>query len=78
MSNGQSQWRTITGAGSYLSHSDMRAHFGLATAQKVDQIDIVWPNGTMTTLRDLPANRHIEIDQSGDYNILPSPSALNQ
>lgn len=68
--DGRSQWRDINGAGSYLSHSDLRAHFGLATASRVEQIDIAWPNGSTTTLRDLPVNKLLVIDQGGQYATL--------
>ena len=39
--------------GSYLSQSDMRIHFGLGAAQKVDRIEIRWPSGATETLRDV-------------------------
>ena len=41
---------------SYYSQSDVRLHFGLGRAERVDQIDISWPSGVKETVRDLPAN----------------------
>ncbi len=64
---GRSQWRDINGAGSYLSHSDLRAHFGLGPAKRVEQIDISWPNGSTTTLRDLPVNKRLVVRQGGGH-----------
>ena len=37
----------------YLSQSDPRPHFGLAKATKADVVEIRWPNGQVTTLKDV-------------------------
>jgi hypothetical protein len=43
---GARRWqRTINPGGSYLSHSDVRAHFGLGQAERVDSISVRWPDG---------------------------------
>jgi hypothetical protein len=36
----------IFSGGSYGSSSDMRAHFGLGSASKIDKLEIQWPSGT--------------------------------
>ena len=36
---------TVRGDGSYMSHSDTRAHFGLGEATRVDRLEIRWPSG---------------------------------
>jgi hypothetical protein len=36
----------IVSSGSYGSSSDLRAHFGLGTATKIEKIEIHWPSGT--------------------------------
>jgi len=38
--------RWINPGYSYLCSNDPRAHFGLGTAQRVDAIDVLWPDGT--------------------------------
>jgi hypothetical protein len=43
---GARRWlRLINPAGSYLCSSDARAHFGLGSADRVDEIEIAWPDG---------------------------------
>ncbi len=41
--------RTINPGGSYLSHNDVRAHFGLGSAQRVESIEVRWPDGSCET-----------------------------
>ncbi|MNC93614.1 ASPIC and UnbV [compost metagenome] len=43
--------------GSYLSHNDMRVHFGLADATIVDRLEIRWPLGLIESVEALGANR---------------------
>src|SRR5262249_38308726 len=42
------QWRRIHTDSSYLSSSDPRAHFGLASAARVESITVHWPDGSET------------------------------
>jgi enediyne biosynthesis protein E4 len=44
----------VLSGGSYLSSNDMRIHFGLGKATKVDSVEIHWPSGTVEKL-SLPA-----------------------
>ncbi|MCR4414286.1 MAG: CRTAC1 family protein, partial [Thermoguttaceae bacterium] len=48
---------------SYLSQGDPRLHFGLGTATKVDRVEVRWPDGTKTELKDVPANKVLTIVQ---------------
>jgi hypothetical protein len=43
---GVRQRADIVSGGSYGSSSDMRAHFGLGSATKIDKVEIRWPSGT--------------------------------
>ncbi len=51
----RTQMDEVRSGGSYLSQSDLRLHFGLGTADKVDQILIDWPSGARQTLSNLRA-----------------------
>jgi enediyne biosynthesis protein E4 len=51
------QTSIVRGDGSYLSHSDVRAHFGLAEATRIDRIEIRWPSGLVETATGLAANQ---------------------
>jgi enediyne biosynthesis protein E4 len=56
--NGQT--RVATTAGSYLSASDKRLHFGLGPAGTA-KVEIVWPSGIRQTLNDVHADQILEI-----------------
>src|SRR6202040_2080549 len=56
--NGQT--RFATAAGSYLSSSDKRLHFGLGTAETA-KVEITWPSGTRQILTDVRADQFLEV-----------------
>ncbi len=55
----------VRSGGSYLSQSDLRLHFGLGAARRIDRIDVDWPGGGHETWRDLAADRVIAIREGG-------------
>jgi hypothetical protein len=54
---GRSQVVEVRSGGSYLSHSDTRAHAGLGSATTVDTVEIRWPSGLVETAKSLAADR---------------------
>jgi hypothetical protein len=56
--NGQT--RFATSAGSYLSSSDKRVHFGLGSTETA-KVEIAWPSGTLQTLNDVHADQFLEV-----------------
>lgn len=61
-----SQWATVTTASSYLSASDVRAHFGLGPASIVKIVEIRWPSGIVQKLTNIQADRYLTVDESAD------------
>ena len=57
------QIRDIKAGSSYLSQSDLRAHFGLGTATRADRIDVVWPSGRTESVDNVAANQIVTIEQ---------------
>ncbi len=53
----------IAAGGSYLSHSDTRAHFGLGSRSAVDAVEVRWPGGGLQALGPMPADRLVRIRQ---------------
>ncbi|MDW8353974.1 MAG: CRTAC1 family protein [Bryobacterales bacterium] len=54
------QWAEATTAGSYLSASDARVHFGLGERARVD-VEIEWPSGRRQLLAGVAANQILEV-----------------
>ncbi|MCL6463032.1 MAG: ASPIC/UnbV domain-containing protein, partial [Acidobacterium ailaaui] len=69
----------VRSGGSYLSQNDLRVHFGLGTATKVDQVEIRWPSGAQDKLSNLVADRLYSILE-GKGEVTPkeiAPSAAH-
>jgi hypothetical protein len=66
------QYVTVTTAGSYLSSSDKRAHFGLGTDTVVKSIEIHWPSGIVQKLNDVRADQILKVDEPAATSVKPS------
>lgn len=51
------QTEEIRSGGSYLSQSDLRVHFGLGKATKIDSIEIRWNSGKIETIKDVEVDK---------------------
>jgi len=63
LAGGLSQIREVTGGGSYLSQSDLRAHFGLGKATKAETVEVKWPSGVRQVFHDVDANKFYQIQE---------------
>ena len=75
---GVKQLNEVHGGGSYLSQNDLRLHFGLGTAKKMESVEIRWPNGAVETLQNLAADCiYTIVEGSGirDTKALPPPAS---
>lgn len=53
----------IRSGGSYYSQNQLRAHFGLGSAQKVDWIEILWPSGRMDRFENVAPNQILYVKE---------------
>jgi enediyne biosynthesis protein E4 len=60
---GHTQIGEVRSGGSYLSQNDLRVHFGLAAAAKVERIEIVWPSGLRQIVDDPQVDRVLTITE---------------
>jgi len=58
------QFATVSTAGSYLSSSDKRVHFGLGSESVAQTIEIRWPSGILETLKDIRSDQILEVDEA--------------
>jgi len=67
------QYATVSTASSYLSASDKRVHFGLGQESTAQRIEIRWPGGIRQTLKDIPADQILQIDEPATSSTSPKP-----
>jgi hypothetical protein len=57
------QYVTVSTAGSYLSSSDKRAHFGLGSDTTASLIEIHWPSGIVQKLENVHADQILTVNE---------------
>jgi enediyne biosynthesis protein E4 len=67
------QMGEIRSGGSYLSQNDLRLHFGLGDAARIDQVEVLWPNGKSQVLRDVAADCFYHLKQDGVLTVTHVP-----
>jgi hypothetical protein len=73
---GVQQIGEVRGGGSYLSQNDLRLHFGLGGAAKIESVEVRWPSGKVETLANVAADsiyRIVEGEGIRDSQPLPPP-----
>jgi hypothetical protein len=67
------QYATVSTTGSYLSASDKRVHFGMGQERVAQKIEILWPSGIKQTLKDIPGDQILQIDEPDTPSTPPKP-----
>jgi hypothetical protein len=79
IAGGMTQTDEIHSGGSYLSQNDLRLHFGLGAATKIDRVEIHWPSGKTDTLTDLAPDQFYSVLEGAGVvpaeRIRPTPTA---
>jgi len=63
MTDQGAQFATVTTAGSYLSSSDKRLHFGLGRDTTAKSIEIQWPSGIRQTIQKVRGDQILQVDE---------------
>ncbi len=58
--------QTVTAGSGYLAQSSKRLHFGLGRADKIDRVEVRWPDGSTERLPPLNVNTHYTYQQGSD------------
>ncbi len=64
IANGTRRSRLVQTAGSYLAASDPRVHFGLGKAARLQDVTVVWPDGSSDAFGDFEADQ-VAVLQAG-------------
>ena len=71
---GPREWTRLVQPGySYLVSNDPRAHFGLGTANEVDSIRVVWPDGAEERFTGGSANRFLILSKGTGHRAQANP-----
>jgi enediyne biosynthesis protein E4 len=60
---GRNLTREVKSGSSYLGQGDVRAHFGLGDAARVERLEIRWPGGRTETVQDVAANQIVTVTE---------------
>ena len=61
IAGGLTQFDEVRSGGSYLSSNDLRLHFGLGAATKIDRVEIEWPSGQKDLVENATAGGIVTI-----------------
>jgi len=53
----------VRSGGGYFSQGDLRVHFGLGKADKVDVLEIRWPSGLVDSMKNVAANQVVFVKE---------------
>jgi hypothetical protein len=53
----------VRSGGSYLSQNDLRVHFGLGRATRIDSVVVHWPSGAEERLENLPVDQFLGLKE---------------
>jgi hypothetical protein len=63
VAGGAVQTQEVRGGGSYYAQNDLRPHFGLGTAARVDRLEVRWPNGLQEWWANVDVNRILTLTE---------------
>ena len=61
---GRRRTKQRLGGTSYASASDPRLLFGLGASARIDEVEVRWPSGQVSTLKNVSANQYLTIKES--------------
>jgi len=63
----------VRSGSSYISQNDLRVHFGLGTAEKLDAVQVRWPSGLVERFDNLAVNTIHTIKEGSGTAIVAAP-----
>ncbi len=63
VAGGVAQVQEVRGGGSYNSQNDLRVHFGLGAADRIERLEVRWPNGLEESWASLPGDRLLTLEE---------------
>lgn len=73
--NGMEQFQEMTLTRGFQSSVDPRLHFGLGTAEKIEELAVTWPDGKVQKFNDLGANQFLVVNHANATESLEKPNS---
>jgi enediyne biosynthesis protein E4 len=78
VAGGRKKSRLKNGGGSYLAAHDPREILGIGSANKIDDVEVKWPSGTVDRIDNPPINQYIRVvEGKGLVSVSVSASATH-
>ncbi len=74
-SNGLEQFQEMTLSRGFQSSVDPRLHFGLGTADKIEELAVTWPDGKVQKFNNLEANQFLVVNHANATDPLEKPNS---
>jgi hypothetical protein len=58
----------VRSGGSWLAQNDLRLHFGLGNATRIDELTLRWPSGQVDTLREIRSDQIIIVEEGKGWS----------
>jgi hypothetical protein len=62
----------VRSGSSYISNSDMRVHFGLGSATKIDSVQVRWPSGLVERFENFPVDSIHTLKEGSGTPVAPT------
>jgi len=69
--NAENQSRVVKGGSSYLSQSELPVTFGVGARDRIDRVEIAWPNGAKEQFKDLAAGKSYQCIENKGITVEP-------
>ncbi len=66
----------VRSGSSYISNNDMRVHFGLGSATKIDGVQVRWPSGLVERFENLPVDAIHTLKEGSGTPVKPPPAPV--
>jgi enediyne biosynthesis protein E4 len=63
----------VRSGSSYVSQNDLRVHFGLGSAKKIDQVQVRWPSGLLERFADLRVDAFHNLQEGSGVAVAAAP-----
>jgi enediyne biosynthesis protein E4 len=65
----------VRSGSSYVSNSDMRVHFGLGAATKIESVQVRWPSGLVERFENMPVDAIHALKEGSGTAVDPPPAS---